>query len=382
MLSKDVVLVARYSFRKNSQPRLVALFPNKGQGGSASHLVLQYLPFEEDIREWTVASLPVPTPAQRDAASALLDAMCLDGPAGVSFGEELLRPEDTHNPSLSRFYTFLTQRAVDAAAKVPPAGPEMLSMLEPPSHVRHRIETSKATELLKGAFNFEKVEKKVGRTKRFWREAIAQKRRDADLGEVDIKKIKVDGLVKKKEDDEEDRAKDEGSQELFGAPGMASPVEPAPRCHIGSVNPVRDFEQWLAHRSGGVDTMGEAMRQMRSVIERLVDEGEEFDFKALGCLTALRKGCVEESEASAYNEFARKLRFGATKRHAKFWEKARDAKLGLVTDAEVPTSTVTVDEARAFLEGREYISPTAPVIGSAPPATAGTSDKDLEDMIE
>ncbi|CAK0853612.1 unnamed protein product [Prorocentrum cordatum] len=277
MVARDVALVARYSFRKNAQPRLVALFPSRGPRGSSSSLVMQYLPFEEDIREWVVASLPATSAVQRDAVSVLLDSMSLEEPAsGRLDADEALRPEDTHNPCLSRFYSFLTRRAMDAAAKVPGPGPEMLSMLEPPAHIAERAVSSGAAELLKGAFAFERVEKKVGKKRTFWREAVAQKRSEADIGEVDVKRIRVDGVAKKDEDGEDEGAmKKEESPDLFAAPEMAAPVDsapPAPLLRVGTVNPVRDFEQWLACRPGCVDTAGAAIQQMCGVVDRLVEE--------------------------------------------------------------------------------------------------------------
>jgi len=387
MVARDVALVARYSFRKNAQPRLVALFPSRGPRGSSSSLVMQYLPFEEDIREWVVASLPATSAVQRDAVSVLLDSMSLEEPAsGRLDADEALRPEDTHNPCLSRFYSFLTRRAMDAAAKVPGPGPEMLSMLEPPAHIAERAVSSGAAELLKGAFAFERVEKKVGKKRTFWREAVAQKRSEADIGEVDVKRIRVDGVAKKDEDGEDEGAmKKEESPDLFAAPEMAAPVDsapPAPLLRVGTVNPVRDFEQWLACRPGCVDTAGAAIQQMCGVVDRLVEEGPECHGKALSCLQALRRGCAEVGEAQAYNAFARRLRCEGCEG---FWETARGAKLGLITDAEVPTSTVSTEEARAFLAGEDLAAPAAPAppgsAMAARPAAPPLSDKELEDTV-
>nr|QDO16379.1 ATP-dependent DNA helicase 2 subunit KU80 [Lingulodinium polyedra] len=393
MLDERRVLIARYSFRKNAPPKMVALIPRgAGRGDRMSCLDMQYLPFTEDIREWTCASLPEPTAKHRDVVSALVDAMNLEtahvgstthqaGAAGATLEntDELLQPEDTHNPALTRFYRFLTQRAVDPAAKVPNPGAELRNV-ERPARVLERLRTAGLTNLLKGTFGLHKVEKQV-KTKRFWREAIAEKRKAWDLEEVDTKRIKVEGWVKKSEKEEEEKVKDEGSQGLHGAigAGMAAPVEPLPRVHIGSVHPERDFERWLAHRAGGIDTAVQAIEQMRDVIERLIEEDVDLHPKALSCLNTLRRGCVREGEVLAFNDFVRRLRFGETKRRAQFWERAREASLGLVTDAEVATSTVSTEEARAFLANEVYVSPQK---ASAPPAAATLSEMDLEAMIE
>lgn len=398
MLAEGRVLIARYSFRKNSPPRMVVLHPNKAEAGQASTLEMQYLPFMEDVREWSFASLPEPSREQRNAVSLLVDAMDLEhdfvgSTAGVSSVRTLesLCPEDTNNPSLRRFYDFLVQRAMDPSAKVPPPAPAVGNTIELPPQVLERLRSSKVVERLSSTFGLAKVEKQTGKRKRFWREAIADKRRErvGAFGEVDTTRIKTVAIVKKDEKEEE-KMKDEASQDRHGgAAGMALPVGPPPRIHIGTVNPVQDFNHWLAQRGGGIDVVGTAIEQMRGVTERLVDEDDDFHPKAIHCLTALRRGCVCEGEVAAFNDFARKLRvIGGIGRRARFWEKARNLGLGLITDVEVPTSSVSAEDARAFLAGIEFCSPRETGVGASTAGAAGAmgsdviSDRDLEAMIE
>ncbi|CAK9090466.1 unnamed protein product [Durusdinium trenchii] len=378
MLSEKRVLIARYCFRKDSQPRMVALIPKKGDASSSSHLVLQYMPFTEDLREWTCASLPEPTAEQKAFTNSLVDAL--------TFDPQTLRPEETSNPSLARFYDFLGRRAVDPGAKLESS--VAAPVLEMPEHARLALEKvlpENERLKVKASFGLEKVEKAVGRErKRFWRDAIEEKTRNAaSIGEVDIKKIKVDAYTgaKKTEEKEEDKGplrhvKGEESQEHRGDDSMAVPVGVPPRVHIGSVNPQQDFERWLNERkTGGQDVVTPAIEQMCNVILRFAEEGEEFHGKALGCLATLRRGCVREAEVAGYNEFLRKLRLRLTRRQGMLWERAaQDKGLGLITDAEVVTSTVTAEEAQAFLEGRELSGPTASSSASATaPDTASTT---------
>jgi len=273
-----------------------------------------------------------------------------------------------------------------------PPGPETCSSIERPAHVVERLRSSKVPEQLRALFGLEKVDQDAGKkkTKRFWREAIADKQKEAALGEVDTKRIKVDrfaGKVEKKEEDEE-KMKEEGASQGGGAASntaMAAAVEPPPDVRIRSMNPEKDFEHWLAQRTGGVDTVSPAIQQMCSLIERFAEDGEDLHGKALRCLTTLRRGCVSEGEVVAFNDFVRKLRRGETKSCARFWEKARDAMLGLITDAEVPTSTVTAEEARAFLAGEDYSSAQVSGTGGATAADASAPplfEQDLEDMLE
>ena len=392
MQTEKRVLIARYCYRKDSQPRMVALIPKK-EPGSSSHMVLQYLPFMEDIREWTCASLPEPNVEQKTFANMLVDALTLPND-----GQEMLRPEDTNNPSLARFYDFLGKRAVEPGAKLLPAAPEQAQVLEAPEATLQalaKVLPENERLKVKTLFGLEKVEKSAGRErKRFWREAIAEKTKNsaALIGEVDTKKIKVDAYTgpKKSEEKEEDKAplrqvKGEDSQP---DDSMAVAVGVPPRVHIGSVHPERDFERWLNERkTGGVDVVGPAIEQMCDVILGFAEEGEEFHGKALACLATLRRGCVREAESAGYNEFLRKLRLRLTRRQGMLWERVcQDMGLGLIIDTEVVTSTVTLAEAKAFLEGKD-VSPSATAAASAtatPPGVPATalSERELEAMIE
>ncbi|CAE7667983.1 ku80 [Symbiodinium microadriaticum] len=396
MLAEQRVLIARYVYRKDSQPHMVALIPKKG-AESASHMVIQFLPFEEDVRPWTCASLPEPTSDQRAAMSKIVDGLTLTA------GNEMLRPEETSNPSLARFYDFLASRAVTPGAALKPAPSELSdTILAPPASAVAQLDKvfpENDRGQLKTLFGLEKVEKAVGKggAKRFWREAIAEKSKNsaAFVGEVDTKKIKVDAFTgakkNEKKDEDEDalrKVKAEDSQGE-GAGGMAVAVGPPPRVHIGSVHPERDFERWLSERrTGGADVVGPAIEQMCDVILRFAEEGEEFHGKALSCMATLRRGCVREGEAASYNEFARKVRLRMTKRLALLWERVvKDGGLGLITDTEVVTSTVTAADAKAFLEGSDVA--TASAVGLSATATAqqgvpptALSEKELEAMIE
>lgn len=369
---------------------MVALFARPGAEGLSSTMDMQYLPFFEDIREWTCASLVPPTAPQRQAVSALVDAFATATSSKTALAASTkhgdyhqVRSEDSPNPSLARFYSFLVQRALDKNASVPPPGPSAMHILDrTPAAARH-LEATKAGEALTSCFGLEKVEKTAGgKRKRFWREAIAEKQKELTLGEVDTKRINVP--MAKGEKKEEGGVKDENQDQDALAGGMAAPVGPAPAVHIGSVHPERDFARWLAHKAGGHDVVGEAMRQMRGIIERLADEGEEFHGKAMGCLKALRAACVDEAEPGSFNEFLRAVSLAPGQRQALFWTRVKGAAIGLISDAEAPTSTVTAEDARAFISGESlFPSPTASrARESGLEAAAHLTEQDLEAMLD
>jgi len=395
MIEENKILVCRYCMRKNAQPIMVALVPNSSHQNGAKSLDMQFLPFAEDIRDWSFRSFPDVSAAQRDCVGSLLQTMRLDKPASekpcgsLTPEAEPFRPEELPNPMLQRFYSFLVARALEPGAKLAPPSAELIKLIDRPPQVSTAIDAGKVAARLKATFGLEKVEKSTKRTRKFWREAIAEKRKDvAPIGEVDIKRIKVAMKEEKKEEEEEKdkikvepdrRAPDVGS-------GMAAPVVPAPevapRVHIGSVHPERDFDLWLSHRTGGVDVVGVAITQMQDIIRRFIDEGESFHAKALSCLNALRAGCVREGEASSYNEFARALRCSVTKLGMLFWDRARTSGVSLITDSEVPTSTVNLEEAKAFLRGEDAAASSARRSSDSAAGAALMSERELEAMIE
>eukprot|EP00929_Paragymnodinium_shiwhaense_P046055 TRINITY_DN23476_c0_g1_i1.p1 TRINITY_DN23476_c0_g1~~TRINITY_DN23476_c0_g1_i1.p1 ORF type:complete len:768 (-),score=158.33 TRINITY_DN23476_c0_g1_i1:236-2455(-) len=385
MRAEDVALVARYSFRKNAPPKMVALIPDVPRDGEAASVILQYLPFCEDLRDWPFASMPVANEEQKLAVDSLTNTLSFQkAPEGVPEKPQLL-PDVPCNPALRSFYNFLVRRALDPAAKAEPSAPGDL-VEELTSGVMKSDKLTTLAEQLKAKFGLEKVEKSTKRTKRFWREAVLEKRKAAELEEIDTKKIKVDVVKKDEAKDEEDGGvKAEGgapaaAEAAATAAGMAAPVMPPPDVRIGSVNPERDFEKWISHRTGGYDTVGPAIQQMCKVILMFADEGEDYIGRALSCLGTLRRGCLQEGEPIAFNEFMRQLRMAVSMRQQKLWQRARESHIGLITDSETPTSTVSIDEARAFLAGEDTCSTTK--AGTVPSAAVASTAKDLEDMLE
>lgn len=252
----------------------------------------------------------------------------------------------------------MLERSADKSAIVSEVPADLAALLSPPAEALEKYNTQRVGEQLKTLFGLTKVEKKQGRRKRFWREAIAMKR--AEEQEVDVKRIRIDNGP--------------GVEVISEASSSRAP----PVVHIGSVHPERDFERWLAERAGGVDTTKEAINQMKALINQLTAEGPDFIGKALSCLETLRRGCVREGEAEVFNNFARELR-GPSWRRGLLWEKTQERGLGLISDQETAVSNVSEEAARAFLAGEEVsASASTPAGEQAGPPT----ERELEDMID
>eukprot|EP00746_Dinoflagellata_sp_MGD_P030640 gnl/MRDRNA2_/MRDRNA2_172734_c0_seq1.p1 gnl/MRDRNA2_/MRDRNA2_172734_c0~~gnl/MRDRNA2_/MRDRNA2_172734_c0_seq1.p1 ORF type:complete len:339 (-),score=82.23 gnl/MRDRNA2_/MRDRNA2_172734_c0_seq1:16-972(-) len=317
----------------------------------------------EDLREWKHASPPMPNNLQRDAVAALVDAMDLMEVTPDGNVEERICPEKTANPVMQRFYRFLFERAQDRNAGVP-SGHDLEAVMDVPAPSLERLNSMAVGDTLKTAFNFTKVEAgaKGHKKKRFWREAVLAKKAEEN-GEVDVKRIKV--------------GESDVPAEATGSSAAATGSSAPPKVLIGSVNPEKEFERWLDYRVGGVDVTREAIAQMSAVVERLAKEGPDFLGKALSCFETLRRGCVKEGEAETFNTFARNIRGSFV--YGALWAKAKERGLGLVSDVEVPSSSISAEEARAFLAGEEGVGAG---LAKEIPMDVRLTDGELEDLIE
>eukprot|EP00397_Hematodinium_sp_SG-2012_P059873 GEMP01077302.1.p1 GENE.GEMP01077302.1~~GEMP01077302.1.p1 ORF type:complete len:306 (+),score=48.31 GEMP01077302.1:51-968(+) len=252
---RQSVLLARYSFRKDATPRLVALFP------AVDCLTLCYLPFSEDLRDWPFRDLAPPTPAQEAITDKLVERMTL--------ADSELIPEATFNPTFIRFQKLRMERLIDPAAKL---GEGITFDRAVPDDLNQQLALM---------FPVQKVEK-VNLRKRYWIQAEDSKKK---LEAVDVKKIRVS----------------------TGSGGASDTPMPAlVKKEIGSMNPARDFATHLkVHRVDVVDLI----RQMIEHIKKFVEEGPDFYPKNRTTLEALRKGRYRKSMV-ARNQKRHSAHFG------------------------------------------------------------------------
>jgi ATP-dependent DNA helicase 2 subunit 2 len=125
MQQVNKVAIIRYVKRKNAAPELGFLFPKTSKLVDCCYY--NRLPFAEDVRRYVFPSLSVaakmPSQKQLAAVQVLIDSMDLmtaqvdlDGSPN-----EALKPGQTFNPALQRFY-----QCVQARALMPDAGVEEL----------------------------------------------------------------------------------------------------------------------------------------------------------------------------------------------------------------------------------------------------------------
>ncbi|XP_048780641.2 X-ray repair cross-complementing protein 5-like isoform X2 [Ostrea edulis] len=331
----NMAIIVRKVYSAATAPKLGCLMPHIKS--SYECLIYVELPFTEDIRQYTFGSLPLkeetqankkykPTDAQLDAINELINQSDLSQVTEDEDGEkiEALKPKLIFHPYFQRLYQCLQHRAFEPHDPLPELSPLIANSLKPPQEVSARCEVQ--CEKIKELFKLEVVKKKD----------------DKKTGE---------NMFKQKEDEEPSSKKIKLDDDLGG--GLADMTK-ADVTEVGTVTPVDDFIALINQRDA--DRFEEASKQMQKRVEQLVTDsfGPQFYGKALDCLKTLREQSVKKSEPMLYNTYMKKLKeFLIEKGRRDFWEMLVDEKQGLISKMESEDSTVTQEEAKAFVTEEE-----------------------------
>ena len=106
MIKMNKVIIARYVFRNNAQPKLVVLTPHMSKKGPVFYL--NVLPTAEEIRDFQFESLPEASKKQEEFMGYFIDSLDLE-----QDGEEEIKPSETYNPMLQYFYKCLEHKALE-----------------------------------------------------------------------------------------------------------------------------------------------------------------------------------------------------------------------------------------------------------------------------
>eukprot|EP00271_Cylindrocystis_brebissonii_P020640 TRINITY_DN6925_c0_g1_i1.p1 TRINITY_DN6925_c0_g1~~TRINITY_DN6925_c0_g1_i1.p1 ORF type:complete len:740 (+),score=127.18 TRINITY_DN6925_c0_g1_i1:23-2242(+) len=361
MSQSSQAALVRYKFtaKKGAGPTLGILTPRLAEkADQVDAFVLNILPFAEDIREYVFPSFndapanQQPSTSQREAADRLVSAMSLVVERRDLPGMEVeqVKPEETANPVLQRFYRFVETRFKDPNAAVPPLEGELLTVVEP------EVTTAAAEAVSIFANSFPLVLATQAQTgasrRRIWNEPIAEAGAIPSLDGLPANDIVPAGMI---------RLEDLASK--------------GPPSEVGSSTPVEDFNAMLDRRDGDA-WVPKAISGMKRVIEELIDQAYERNTypRALSGVAALRKGCILQQEPSDFNEFLRHLKSKCQgRRRDDFWQEVVIANISLITQEEAPDSLVTTDEAARF-------------IGSADEKTSevtqGAEEEETEDLLD
>ncbi|XP_016184209.1 ATP-dependent DNA helicase 2 subunit KU80 [Arachis ipaensis] len=284
-------------------------------------LYFNVLPFAEDVREFQFPSFsnfpaPIqPNEQQLEAAANLVKMLDL-APQGK---EEVLLPDFTPNPVLERFYRYLELKSKHADAAVPPLDDTLKKITEPDDELLQQNKS--VIEKFRRSFEL-KENPRHKKSRRLLREERYGSSEENSKGEIPAL---ASNLIEDKSNVEVD--------------------------NIGDLTPVQDFEAMFARRDNP-DWVVKAIDAMKNKIHDLIEDSHEGDnnSKALECLAALRKGCINEQEPKQFNNFLRDLwSFCQEKNLHGFCDSLSSKGITLIPKSEAADSEVTEDEARSFL---------------------------------
>lgn len=297
LYQRDDVVLVRYCTRDYMSVRLAVLTPCIKPDFIC--LWLNYLPTSEDFRDFPFNDLAESSQDQQAKTEAFINALSLDKSED---SEEKLKPSSLFSPTLQYFYQCLTHRAENPNSQLPPLDDKIEHYLRPDLEMFKNAENECRAFL--AAFTLKEVE-------------VVTKE----------KKMYVD-LLKGKPDEHEE---DEGIRE------------------IGEVDPVADFERMVKDRK--VDRVNTAIQQMEDFVLKLLEKDYKGNLhrKAIECLRALRRGCIEEDQPGDFNTFLAVRIKNLQLIYTDFWNFMVDQGVTLISSTESNASRVSLNDAKMFL---------------------------------
>lgn len=333
LIELDEVAIVRFVRAERAEPVLGALVPAFDPNDNHTGLYFAQIPFLEDVRYYAFPSLRsrphwVPSDTQVAAAGALVDALAL--------ADDELVPERTPNAVFQHILDALHYRAEHPVDPLPPMAQPLADTLNPS---RFALRALAQLEAFKAALPLRVVEKEATATRkfkrRFWR--VTSDAAEAGSAADGAGGATAQGPAPK-------RARIE-------AEAAASARPNAPHA-IGTVNPTADFRAMVSSKTE--DLVAQAMDMLARVIDGLVADSihGSHHAKALEALRAMRETAVKQAEAQRFNAYLSSVRerFG-TGRCADFWRRLVSEGITLVSSAESEDSSVSADQAVAFLHG-------------------------------
>lgn len=362
----DRVPIVRYNYRNGLNPKLGVLLPKVKADKECFYF--HVLPTTEDIRSFPFSSLDElhkPSNTQLHAARNLVDSMDLMEAFEDEDGDliEALKPKNTYNPVLQRFYQNLEVRALDETAAIQPLDPAVRKYIEFGDEFQERDDVAAAIADFAAAFPFKKIEKaaKAKKKRKNWSDF------EEELGDIQLganKKVKSED--QDNDDDEDDDLDVDFAQ---AAAGVVSTVS--------RHKPVADFVAMCGRRD--FDLVSEAFTQMWEVAQEKVDSSMgDLQFQtALDCLLAMKQEAIKHQEPGLFNDGLKPLKARySNKPSPNFWEFVVDKGLMPVVADEDGDSFFTLETAKEFMTSTQ-----APSASTGLSADLGDSDSD-DDLLD
>uniref|UniRef100_A0A7S0TC33 Ku domain-containing protein n=1 Tax=Elphidium margaritaceum TaxID=933848 RepID=A0A7S0TC33_9EUKA len=371
---KQMVMLCRLVSRKNAPPKFVVLQPRIKSGQEL--FILNELPFFEDVRKFPFASFAmkssyVASKAQVDCCKQLIRSMSLMPSADADADEdadaqEALRPQQTFNPVLQRFYQNLSVRALDPQAALQEIDAVIVKYLNP--SVLEAPRAQHCVAQLAKLFPTKLVPKKeVKKERAHWNQ----------VGDA-LDNLFADMQVDAKQDDAEAGAGADADMELDALIVVEQVTE------IGTAHPCQDFDS-LFSKKNAPNLFETLSVSFWLVIHRLVDESfGDFGFdKALKCIEFHKSVSIREEECMLFNQELRKFKAKYSEKNKALWRELVQRGITLIckqdfaADAiEVPVNcTVTKQDADNFMNMEMPPQPAAQVVAQ------DEDDDDVDDLV-
>lgn len=354
-------------------PIMAALIPDRIASGPDGALIdccwFVHLPTVEDVRDYPFERLG--TRAQDVSQEQMLAVaqyrvnMTLhpgDAPKSDRFN-----PEKTHDPFLMRYWDAVDARAMDPDCSLPGLTPLTYSMIAPDPNMLKRSAAS--ARIFSKAFGLKKSSKRHksntpgSAIPNFLSEDAAMERPEAAAAQEQESGDGAD--VRRQFGDMMARAKLEDDGLEWFADEASALVD-----FVGEVQPLMDFATILkSAEDGGEDRSEVACSGMMQVIRKFVGpEGDAMYYdKALECVKALRKACLEYHMERKFNDFLNLLKEGLLFNggHHEFWDKLIQNRVSLVTKDESNDVQLSTQDAEAFLSSLPSLQSASASSGSA-----------------
>ena len=314
MIKMNKVIIARYVYRNNSQPKLVVLTPHMSKKGPIFYSNI--LPTVEEIRDFQFDSLPEASQKQEEFMGHFIDSLDLE-----KDGEEEIKPSETYNPMLQYFYKCLEHKALEQNEEkkneLPKIDEESIKYMIPNKKL---FENNKYVSFLPKVFPIQEKDKVDEKKKRvFWKDVISN--------------------------EFEDRLTQQRIEEKLNA------KKPESKKNISAITPIEDFREMIDNKNE--DLAVRAMELMSDIIRKLIRESFKGSYyiKAIECIKAYRDAANDEDEVDLFNSFLNDLKDKFPKeQYMDFWNLFCDNKITLISEEENQKSKYKESQCQEWLE--------------------------------
>ena len=314
MIKMNKVIIARYVYRNNAQPKLVVLTPHLSKKGPIFYLNI--LPTVEEIRDFQFDSLPESSKKQEEFMGHFIDSLDLE-----KDGEEEIKPSETYNPMLQYFYKCLEHKALEPDEnkkdELPKIDEESIKYMIPNKKL---FENNKYVSFLPKVFPIQEKDKIDDKRKRvFWKDVITN--------------------------EFEDRLTQQRIEEKLNA------KKPESKKNISAITPIEDFREMIDNKNE--DLAVRAMELMSDMIYKLIRESFKGSYyiKAIDCIKAFRDAANDEDEVDLFNNFLNDLKEKFPKeQYMDFWILFCDNKITLISEEENQKSKYKESQCQEWLE--------------------------------